>query len=104
MRPLDNLRPFEEQRATINRNFAELGKKACVHDSELTDLAKKLSALQDGDTVSPGFEIDINTLTLLNNMLSVNTTDNAESGNGQPITSNGVHIIVGNIHSLLEVL
>lgn len=43
------------------------------------------------------------TLTLdINNVLSVNTTDVAESGNQLPITSNAVYELVGDVSGLLE--
>lgn len=46
-------------------------------------------------------DIDRNTLTIENNVLRVNTTNDAEEDNSLPITSAGVHTIVGNIEALL---
>ena len=45
--------------------------------------------------------IDNGTLKVEGNVLKVNTTDNAEEDNTRPITSSGVHVIVGNIDALL---
>lgn len=46
--------------------------------------------------------IDTNTLKIENNILSINTTDDAEEDNTKPITSSGVNTIVGNINILLS--
>lgn len=46
--------------------------------------------------------IDGNTLVNRSGTLCVNTTDNAEQDNTRPITSSGVHVICGNINSLLQ--
>lgn len=46
--------------------------------------------------------LDNNTLAVNNNVLKVNTTDNAEEDNTLPITSSGVNVIVGNINVLLQ--
>lgn len=59
-----------------------------------------------GDAGSGGgisFEIG-ETLKLQNNILDVNTTDDAITDNTLPITSGGVDRIVGNIQSLLELI
>ena len=47
------------------------------------------------------FETD-ETLTYENGILSVNTTNQAEEDNTKPITSSGVHTIVGNIGAILD--
>lgn len=55
----------------------------------------------------PPGEVAIDNRTLVydeNNKLKVNTTDEAESDNTLPITSAGVHTIVGNIEALLEII
>lgn len=44
------------------------------------------------------------TLTLANNVLSVNTTNDAEQDNTLPITSAGVNTLVGNINAFLATL
>jgi len=44
------------------------------------------------------------TLTLVNNVLSVNTTNDAAQDNTLPITSAGVNTIVGNINALLHTI
>lgn len=46
--------------------------------------------------------IDTNTMKVEGNVLRINTTDNAEEDNTRPITSSGVHVIVGNINELLR--
>ena len=46
--------------------------------------------------------LDENTLFVENNILKVNTTDDAEADNTRPITSSGVHAICGNINALLQ--
>lgn len=45
--------------------------------------------------------VDSGTLKVEGNVLKVNTTDDAEEDNTRPITSSGVHVIVGNINELL---
>lgn len=52
----------------------------------------------------PFSTIDTNTLKVENNILKVFTTNNAEGDNTKPITSAGVHTIVGNINALLELI
>ena len=49
------------------------------------------------------FETD-ETLTYENGILSVNTTNQAEEDNTKPITSSGVHTIVGNIGAILDTI
>lgn len=44
------------------------------------------------------------TLTLEDGILSVNTTDRMEQDNTLPITSAGVHAVVGNIEALLKTI
>ena len=48
--------------------------------------------------------IDGNTLVSRSGTLCVNTTDDAEQDNTRPITSSGVHVILGNINALLQVI
>ena len=52
----------------------------------------------------PFSTLDENTLFVENNILKVNTTDNAEDDNTRPITSSGVNTIVGNINALLSTI
>ena len=52
----------------------------------------------------PFSTLDENTLFVENNILKVNTTDNAEADNTRPITSSGVHAICGNINALLKTI
>lgn len=56
------------------------------------------------DSISnkPFSSIDTSTLKVQNDILYVNTTDDAEEDNTRPITSSGVNVIVGNINVLLE--
>lgn len=58
----------------------------------------------DDLTDKPFDTIDDNTLSVRDGVLSVNTTDVAEQDNTQPITSSGVHVIVGNIDTLLSLI
>jgi hypothetical protein len=39
-----------------------------------------------------------------NGVLKVNTTDTAEQDNTKPITSSGVHVILGDIETILEAI
>ena len=55
-------------------------------------------------TNKPFSTLDENTLFVENNILKVNTADNAEAGNTRPITSSGVNTIVGNINALLSTI
>ena len=55
-------------------------------------------------TDKPFSILDENTLFVENNILKVNTTDNAEADNTRPITSSGVNTIVGNINALLSTI
>ena len=48
--------------------------------------------------------IDGNTLVNRSGTLYVNTTDDAEQDNTRPITSSGVHVICGNINTLLQAI
>lgn len=50
------------------------------------------------------FEVDEKTLRLEDGILSVNTTDQMEEDNTQPITSAGVYTQVGNINALLATI
>lgn len=52
---------------------------------------------------SAGFLTD-ETLTLKDGILSVNTTDQMEQDNTLPITSAGVHTVVGNIGAILDTI
>ena len=52
----------------------------------------------------PFSTLDEHTLFVANNILKVNTTDNAEADNTRPITSSGVHAICGNINALLQTI
>lgn len=56
------------------------------------------------DVIDKPFEtLDSNTLTVDDaGVLRVNTTDDAEQDNTKPITSSGVHVILGNIDILLS--
>lgn len=49
------------------------------------------------------FDVD-ETLTFKDGVLSVNTTGTVSAGNLLPITSAGVHVVVGNINALLETI
>lgn len=53
---------------------------------------------------SAQINIDKKTLMLKNGVLSVNTTDVAETDNTLPITSAGVNTIVGNIGAILDTI
>ena len=55
-------------------------------------------------TDKPFSTLDDNTLFVENNILKVNTTDDAEADNTRPITSSGVHVICGNINALLQTI
>ena len=55
-------------------------------------------------TDKPFSTLDENTLFVENNILKVNTTDDAEADNTRPITSSGVHVICGNINALLQAI
>ena len=55
-------------------------------------------------TDKPFSILDENTLFVENNILKVNTTDDAEQDNTRPITSSGVHAICGNINALLQTI
>ena len=55
-------------------------------------------------TDKPFSTLDENTLFVENNILKVNTTDDAEADNTRPITSSGVHVICGNINALLQTI
>ena len=66
----------------------------------------KIMQVKDGawQVVMPDFGANFTTdetLTLANNVLSVNTTNDAAQDNTLPITSAGVNTIVGNINALL---
>ena len=52
----------------------------------------------------PFSTLDENTLFVENNILKVNTTDDAKADNTRPITSSGVHVICGNINALLQTI
>lgn len=71
-------------------------------DFEETSSFGKYSVLWNEVKAKPFESVDHNTLTVKNNVLVVNTTDNAEQDNTKPITSSGVHVIVGNIDTLLR--
>lgn len=58
----------------------------------------------DDLTDKPFDTIDDNTLIVRDGVLAVNTTDVAEQDNTKPITSSGVHVIVGNIDTLLSLI
>ena len=53
---------------------------------------------------SSDFRIDSNTLRWQQNTLFVNTTDKVDEHSTRPMTAAGVHVILGNIHTLLEVI
>ena len=55
-------------------------------------------------TDKPFSILDENTLFVENNILKVNTTDDAEQDNTRPITSSGVYTICGNINALLQTI
>lgn len=52
----------------------------------------------------PFATLDNTTLKVESGVLKVNSTDYAEQDNAKPITSAGVHTIVGNIEILLETI
>ena len=56
-----------------------------------------------GGGVAVDFEVD-ETLTYKDGVLSVNTTSTIAAGNLLPVTSAGVHVVVGNINALLETI
>ncbi len=56
-----------------------------------------------GDGPLMGFTVD-ETLTFVDGVLSVNTTDVVEEDNTLPITSAGVQVVVGNINALLKTI
>lgn len=62
------------------------------------------SACWNEITDKPFSTLDENTLFVENNILKVNTTDDAEADNTRPITSSGVNTIVGNINALLSTI
>lgn len=72
--------------------------------TDLIDLISSSSGASSWEEVSnkPFSFIDMNTLSVNDNILRVNTTDDAEEDNTRPITSSGVNTIVGNINALLE--
>ena len=67
-------------------------------------LDKADSAEWDNITGKPFDVIDNDTLKVENNVLKVNTVDEANPDYTQPITSRGVNTIVGNIQALLELI
>ena len=62
----------------------------------------KLSEEKADKSDIPFDRIDNNTLEIKNKTLCIKTTDDAEEDNTRPITSSGVHVIVGNIDTLLS--
>lgn len=69
-----------------------------IYDGSGGESVSKWSQITD----KPFENIDVNTLKVAGNTLMVNTTDDAEGDNTKPITSSGVHVIVGNINTLLS--
>lgn len=67
-------------------------------------LDKADSAEWNSITGKPFNAIDNNSLKVENNILRVNTVDEANPDYTQPITSRGVNTIVGNIQALLELI
>ena len=67
-------------------------------------LDKADSAEWNNITGKPFDAIDNDTLKVENNVLKVNTVDEANPDYTQPITSRGVNTIVGNIQALLELI
>lgn len=57
---------------------------------------------EDSDTSFP--PIDNHTLKITNNVLAVNTTNEAQADNTLPITSAGVHVQVGNVGEILKTI
>lgn len=72
-----------------------------VTEKELEEAVKNAGGETGGGV---DFEVDENTLTLKDGILSVNTTDKMEADNTQPITSAGVYTQVGNINALLATI
>lgn len=72
------------------------------------DLTPEQKAELSGDWESlqnkPFTSIDEETLVVKNGVLKVNTTDVAEQDNTKPITSSGVHVILGDIETILEAI
>ena len=83
---------FEESSATFEPQLEENG------DSFNTEFGT-VYVLGNG-TVDGDFTID-RTLKFVDGVLSVNTTSRVEADNTLPITSAGVHVVVGNIEALL---
>ena len=69
--------------------------------SRLEDTIKEIKENNNssGTSLTQGDNIKIE-----NGAISVITTDDAEENNTKPITSAGVHVIVGNIDSLLQTI
>lgn len=65
---------------------------------------KKLENRAPSEGGGVSFEIDEETLTLKDGVLSVNTTNDMEQDNTRPITSAGVFATVGNIEALLKTI
>jgi hypothetical protein len=72
------------------------------------DLTPEQKAELSGDwedlNNKPFTAIDNETLIVTNGVLKVNTTDAAEQDNTRPITSSGVHVILGDIETILEAI
>lgn len=119
--PISSVAGLEEKLANINNGTVSSGVITSVSD-ELTvsdsgmlsiraveqvkviGLEDKLASIEK--SISGGnadFRTD-ETLILKDGILSVNTTDVAEEDNTQPITSAGVHTVVGNIGAILDTI
>lgn len=83
----------------------EEGETADVYEIVLDDERTYTFAVKHGKTHSTGINFETgNALELINGILNVKTTDVAEADNTLPITSSGVHTIVGNIGAILDTI
>lgn len=98
--------PKEDIKISTNINELADDISVVINESQTFDVTIKnediINARIAGQTSFD--DIDPITLKIKNGKLSVNTTDLAEHGNNQPITSCGVEAIVGNINALLELI
>ena len=72
-----------------------------VNGERLDKVLKQVK--EDIQSAGTNFTTD-NTLTLKDGVLKVNTANDAEADNTLPITSAAVHVVVGNIDALLDLI
>lgn len=94
---------------TIFKDFSGKQDKLTAGDN-ISIVDNVISAIDGGAsswddlTDKPFDSIDNDTLIVRDGVLSVNTTDVVEPDNTKPITSSSVHVIVGNIDTLLSLI